>query len=124
MSIRSVLNEEIVSEVKELSGLIPGTEEHKIATDSITKLYDRAIELEKLEQAREKEENDISIREQQQADNKYDANVRNAIAIAGIAVPALLTVWGTFKTFKFEETGTVTTMFGRNFINKLFCLKK
>lgn len=124
MSIKSVLNEEIVSEVKELSGLIPGTEEHRIATDSITKLYDRAIELEKLEQAREKEENDISIREQQQADNKCDANVRNAIAIAGIAVPALLTVWGTFKTFKFEETGTVTTMFGRNFINKLFCLKK
>ena len=77
-----------------------------------------------LNEAREKEENDISIREQQQADNKCDANMRNAIAIAGIAVPALLTVWGTFKTLKFEETGTVTTMFGRNFINKLFCLKK
>ena len=32
----------------------------------------------------------------------------------------LLNVWGTNKTLKFEETGTVTTSAGKSHINKLF----
>ena len=52
-------------------------------------------------------------------DEKKDRLIRNCISAAGIIIPSLLTIWGTFKTFKFEQEGTVTTIMGRGFINKL-----
>ena len=47
MSIETMLKDEIKDEMEELKKLTPGSEEHKIATDSVTKLYDRVIEMEK-----------------------------------------------------------------------------
>ena len=46
--------------------------------------------------------------------------IQNIIDVGTLVTTVGLTVWGTFKTLKFEETGTVTTNAGRNFINKLF----
>jgi hypothetical protein len=50
--------------------------------------------------------------------------------IASIAVPVVIfigetirIVWGTNKTLKFEETGTVTTNAGKKFIDRLFSKK-
>ena len=52
-------------------------------------------------------------------DERKDRLVRNGITIASIVIPTAVTIWGTLKSFKFEETGTVTTTIGRGFINKL-----
>ena len=49
MSIQRLLREEIESEFKELSTITPGGENYKVAVDGITKLMDRAIEMEKNE---------------------------------------------------------------------------
>ncbi len=58
---------------------------------------------------------------------KIDRNLRwiqNGITI-GLGVLSIgVSVWGTNKTLKFEETGTVTTNAGRNWINSLFKIKK
>ena len=62
---------------------------------------------------------DKDLKLKQITNEKSDRKLSNIIAIAGIAVPSIITVWGTFKTLKFEETGTVTTIMGRGFINKL-----
>ena len=37
----------------------------------------------------------------------------------GIVTSLWLTVWGTKKSFEFEKEGTITTIMGRGFINKL-----
>ena len=123
MSIKNELMEEFNDEVKGLRGLQLGSDEYKATVDGVTKLADRIIEIEKIEKDAkskevERESNDY-LKMKQMEDDKKDRWVRNGIAIAGIIVPSVLTVWGTLKSFKCEETGTVTTILGRGFINKL-----
>ena len=122
-NIETLLHEEIQDGFDALSRMERGTEIHKTTVDEVAKLFDKAIEIEKIEieakertKAREIEE---SIKLAQIEEDRKDRRVKNGIAIGGIVLPLAVTIWGTFKTFRFEETGTVTTIMGRGFINKL-----
>lgn len=120
--IIELLNEEISDELKRLGEVEVDTDQHKALVESVTKLMDKKIEIEKIERdskARDQEHELESKKLEQITNEKNDQIFKNAIAIAGIVVPSLLTVWGTFKTLKFEETGTITTIMGRGFVNKL-----
>ena len=121
-SIRELLDEEIQVEFEKLSKLEVGSESYKATVDGLTKLVDRAVEIDKteMENATKIEAQNIEndLKALQIKEDNRDRWVRNGIAIAGIIVPSVLTVWGTLKSFKFEETGTVTTILGRGFINK------
>lgn len=145
--INILLSEEISNELESLGKIEIGTDTYKVAVEGISKLMDKKIEIEKLDQdltvrSREyelqsrkldmdskkseqdyeskKEEHKIEKEKLKQIENdKNDQIFKNSIAIAGIVIPSLITIWGTFKTLKFEETGTVTTIMGRGFVNKL-----
>ena len=122
-SIRELLDEEIQVEFEKLSKLEVGSESYKATVDGLSKLVDRAVEIDKteMENATKIEAQNIEndLKALQIKEDNRDRWVRNGIAIAGIIVPSVLTVWGTLKSFKFEETGTVTTILGRGFINRL-----
>ena len=122
-NIETLLHEEIQDGFDALSRMERGTETHKTTVDEIAKLFDKAIEIEKIEveakeraKAREIEE---SLKRAQMEEDRKDRKLKNGIAIGGIVLPLAVTIWGTFKTLKFEEEGTVTTIMGRGFINKL-----
>lgn len=123
MGLKTMLNDEIVSEFEQLKKMGLGTEEYKTTVDGLTKLVDRQIEIDKLEsEQRERaeardEENEFKLK--QAADEKKDKIVKNVLQAIGIIAPIGLTVWGTVTMLKFEEEGTVTTAIGRGFINKL-----
>lgn len=123
VNIETLLYEEIDAEFEKLSHLEPGTEQHKAAADTLAKLMDRAIEIDRVESesndravARESE---LQLKEQQLTDEKKDRWVKNIIGAAGVILPLIVTIWGTKTSLKFEEEGTVTTPIGRGFINKL-----
>ena len=124
MGMRTLLKEEIQNEFTELKKTEIGSDAYKTTVDGLTKLVDRAIELEKFDaETREKDVNraiDNDLKREQMKDEKKDRIARNGIAIAGIVIPTAVTIWGTFKSLKFEETGTITTGAGRAFINRLF----
>lgn len=113
MSIPTLLRDEIQDEFKRLSELELGSEEYKITVDGLTKLVDRQIEIEKLE-------SENTEKHKREETEQKDRIVGYIMTGAGILIPVGVTIWGTLKTLKFEETGTVTTMAGRNFINRLF----
>lgn len=123
MSIKTLLEVEIEDEFDKLANMEPGTDEHKATVDSVVKLMDRAIELEKLADAAEEKEKDRKfdndLKLAQAKDERLDRIVKNCIGVAGIVLPICLTVWGTKTSLKFEEEGTITTAIGRGFINKL-----
>lgn len=123
MKIETMLYEEIRSELEEVKKLEVGSEKYKVAVDGLTKLVDRAIEIDKLntdyEDKVEARELEKELKLKELDDENKDRLLRNGISIAGILIPVGVTVWGTLKTLKFEETGTVTTIMGRGFINKL-----
>lgn len=122
-NIETLLHEEIQDGFDALSRMERGTEIHKTTVDEVAKLFDKAIEIEKIEieakdkaKAREIEE---SLKRAQMEEDRKDRRFKNGIALGGIVLPLAVTIWGTLKTLKFEEEGTVTTMMGRGFINKL-----
>lgn len=123
MSIETLLNEEIKTELEFLKKLEVGTDKHKNAVDVLTKLMDRSIELEKIDiESQEKIdsrefENDLKLK--QMEEDRKDRLIKNCISMVGIALPVAVTIWGTVKSFQFEKEGTITTIMGRGFINKL-----
>lgn len=124
MRIDAMLHEEIKSEMEALKDLEIGSDEYKAAVDGIAKLYDRAIEIDKIDIEQEEKiknrEIDTNLRLQQMAEERKDRTAKNILAAAGIIGPALLTIWGTIKSFEFEKEGTITTIMGRGFVNRLF----
>ena len=116
MSTLNLLTKEIESEFEQLEELTVGTEEHKVAVDSITKLVDRALDYEKLHF----EESRVSV---QMNEERKDRIVKDSIAIGGILIPSAITIWGVIKSIQFEKEGTITTFAGRSFFNKLFSKK-
>ena len=112
MNIETLLFKEIEDEFGELKKQEVGSDGYKSGVDGLAKLMDRAIEIEKLNI-------EIEQKEKDRKEEQKDRFVKNCITGSGIAISAILTVWGTLKSLKFEETGTVTTLIGRGFINKL-----
>ena len=123
MEIKTILLEEIEDELNDLAGLDLGSDEYKAGVDGVAKLMDRAIEMEKMDrEAKDKvdeRENENLHRKTQDKLETRDRLIKNCIAVAGIVIPTVVTIWGTNKSLKFEEDGTVTTIMGRGFINKL-----
>lgn len=123
MNIKTMMHEEIQSELEELSKIKVGSEEYKTAVDGITKLTDRVIEMSKSDREKEAKDRDreieTNLKIQQMEDERKDRIIKNVIAVAGIAVPTVVTIWGTVKSIEFEKEGTITTIMGRGFIQKL-----
>lgn len=123
MSIKSMLDDEIRSEIEEVSKIQVGTDEHKASVDALTKLLDRSIELEKLDvESQEKYESrvaDHELKMKQFKDEKRDRLIKNTLTGVSVIGGFGITIWGTVKSLKFEETGVVTSIMGRGFIQKL-----
>lgn len=128
MNTETLLRDEIQKEIEELSRMELGTEEYKTTVDGITKMTDRVIEMTKIDleyrdrlDARESEE---KLKREEMRDQKRGHFVNDGITILGIVLPVTVTIWGTIKSFKFEETGTITTIMGRGFIQNMLPKKK
>ena len=119
MGIKEALYQEIEDEFQVLSEIKVGTDEYKSSVDGLTKLLDRAIEIEKHEAEMKEREAERIANDIKTAEEQKDRVVKNYITAGGVVLPLLVTIWGTLKSFKFEQDGTITTIMGRGFINKL-----
>lgn len=124
MEIKTLLKGEIQDEMSELNKLAIGSDEYKATVEGVTKLIDRTIELEKIEVDREEKGHDRRINAEIQDERlkieRRDKIVCHILTGVSLLTGVTLTVWGTLKSLKFEETGTVTTFAGKNFMGKLF----
>lgn len=125
--IETLWDAEIKNELELLATRDIGTEESKAMIDGITKLMDKKIELMKFNAdcLQKKDIHDLDqleyeLKKQQLREEKRDRLIKNIMTGAGIALPLLVTIWGTIVSLNFEKEGVVTTGAGRGFINKLF----
>ena len=123
MKFKTAFDDEILAEIEELSKMQVGSDVYKVTVDEVTKLMDRRIELQKLENERvekiESRNAELELKYAQMEEDKKDRRVKNGLTAAGILLPLGVTIWGTLKSFKFEETGSVSTIMGRGFVQKL-----
>lgn len=116
-----MLDEEIQSGLESM-GDVDGInlKEYGDAVVNVTRLMDRQIEMKKLVIEEAKLEHEKEIESKKMKSENIDRWVKNGIGAIGTIGGIALTIWGTKKTFQFEETGTITSSAGRKFIDRLF----
>lgn len=123
MNIEHLLHVEIEEELTELKKMQVGSDQYKTAVDGVSKLFDRAIELEKLDIEHQEKikdrEIDRELKLKQMSEERKDRSFKNGIAIGTFVISTGVTIWGVLASFKFEEEGSITTILGRGLINKL-----
>lgn len=123
MDIENLLYDEIATDFEKLRDENLEPEKRKATVEELSKFMDKAIEMKRLEnESKDKEETRLStqaVELQKLEEDRKDRLVKNIISAAGIALPLVVTIWGTKVSLKFEEEGTFTTIMGRGFINKL-----
>lgn len=123
MNIENLLHVEIKDELEELKKMQVGTDQYKTTVDGVSKLFDRAIELEKLDIEHQEKikdrEIDRELKLKQMSEERKDRFIKNSITVGTFVITTGVTIWGVLASFKFEEEGSITTILGRGLINKL-----
>ena len=123
MSVKALLTEEIERRLNSMEDVAMCSPEDKSAVEDLSKLLDKYNELERIEVdhklAIESREVENDLKREQMKEEKLDHIIKNSLTAVSVVGGFALTVWGTYKSIKFEETGTITTIMGRGFINKL-----
>ena len=119
-----MLHDEIESELKNLGTMDCSSEDYKVAVDGLTKLLDRAIEMEKLDISKEEAEanrdNEIEKTMLQIEEEKKTRRSNLGASLLSVAAGVGTAIVGTLITLKFEETGSVSTIAGKEWTRKLF----
>lgn len=117
MSMITKLHVEIEDRIDEASQLKLTDKEYTSAVDSIGKLMDRAIEIDKLERSEAREE-------KQMKEDRKNRLIRNIIDAGAIVLPLGVTIWGAVNSWMFEANGgMITTGAGRKFMDRLMSKK-
>lgn len=126
--VKESLCEEVLTELDIMKGEEVGSDKHKAALDTVTKLTDRLIEIEKIElDSRDKNktrESEMFYKNAQMAEDKRNRWINVVVKVVEIGVPVLTYVWATNRSLRFEETGTFTTQAGRHSIGNLFRFRR
>ena len=127
MSIKNDLVEEFESELEELGKMEVGTEKYKTLVDGVTKLADRIIEIDKVENEHvvqiDTQEQEYAIKAQQLKDEKKDRFIKNCIAVGTFVGGVLVYSLAFIASINFEREGTLTTEGGRSSLRQLLKLK-
>lgn len=81
--------------------------------------FEKELKLKQLEAEERTQKFEYDLKAKLAEDEKKGRVVRDIITAAGIVLPIAVTIWGTKKSFEFEKEGTITTILGRGFVNKL-----
>lgn len=115
INYKELLDQQITTELKEL-GNITDQKEFDERVRYISVMIDKSIDLEGMEDKKKAEKNKTII-------DILDKIVGYTVDVAGIVLPLLVTIWGTKVTLEFEQEGSVTTIIGKGFFNKLLSKK-
>lgn len=127
MSLKTLLDDAITNGFNKLDNMEVGSEKYKTTVDQLTKMSDRVIEIEKLESndcnQKSIREIDKDLRLKQMKQEQLDRYIKHGLTAVSVIGGIALTIWGAKASWKFEETGTVTSTAGRKFISNLFFRK-
>lgn len=125
---RSLLEEEIRTEIKRLAALESGSQEHTTAVDSLTKLYKLKLEedknaVEHMEKI-ENRESDKDYKYAQMDEAVKDRYIRIGIAAAELIIPMVFYGIWMRRGFEFEKDGTFTSQTFRGLFSRFKPTKK
>jgi hypothetical protein len=126
--IRDLLEEEIKTEIRNLSTLEAGSKEKSTAIEDLAKLYRLRIEETRNEwdfnEKYESRNSDIQFKKDQLEEQVKDRYFRLGVEAASIILPLIFYAAWMKRGFRFEETGTYTSTTFRGLFNRFKPTKK
>lgn len=119
MNIQSLLINEAIEKIEKLQKMEVESDQYKAGVDSVVKIVDRLIEMDKFEVERTDKLREYELKRAQASKDDLHRIIGECLNVLGILIPAGVTVWGALKSWEFEREGVVTSAIGRLFINKL-----
>lgn len=128
MGLKTEIREEVQNELKELRKMQLGSDEYRSTVDGVTKLADRVIEMDKLDNERQVQaeihEKEMELKQEQMKEDKKDRIIKNCLTGVSVIGGMLVAIWGTIASINFEKEGTITTSAGRKHLNKILSMFK
>lgn len=122
--IKRMLDEEIKTEIQELSKYETGSKEKSAAIEDLATLYRLKIEENEKEDIMIIQEFECKLKEDQKSEQIKDRYFRLGIAAAELVLPLVFYAFWMRRGFKFEETGTYTSTTFRGLFNRFRPTKK
>lgn len=110
--LKEQLSGEFRARLEQLGDAKLTSEEYKYATDGMSKIADRIIEIEKIEAEQ-------ALKAQQAKDEKRDKVIGRVMDGVKFVGGSLITIGCFVAAMNFEKEGTLTTQGGRNALSKL-----
>jgi hypothetical protein len=110
---KKLLDEQIKMEIESLCLMETGSEEKEKEVENLAKLYKLRIE----EDKNERENENVQKRD-------FIDKVKIGVEVGLGALNLFITCYWMHKTFKFEETGSITSSAGRGMFNKVLKMIK
>lgn len=122
--IKRMLDEEIKTEIQELSKYETGSKEKSAAIEDLATLYRLKIEENEKEDSMIIQKFECKLKEDQKSEQIKDRYFRLGIAAAELVLPLVFYAFWMRRGFKFEETGTYTSTTFRGLFNRFRPTKK
>lgn len=120
MEIKTLLAKEIQKEVENLNRYETGSDKHKAAVESITKLTDRYSKLYEIDKTSDDrfDERDLKVAEieNDRKNRKWD----KILNVGMFAVNVGLGIWVVAGTWLFDKESTTTSTMGKKVLNSFF----
>ena len=111
LDYKELLDEKILTELKGLDSIAdPKDYEEKV--NYIATMIEKSIELEKMNDGKKNDKWKFAI-------DIGDKLIGHTITIVGLGLNLAVIIWGTKVTLEFEETGSVTSLVGRGYIQAI-----
>lgn len=123
MGLKGMLDVAIDDGFNKLDKMEVGSDEYIKTGKLLNEMADRRIEIEKVEVDELDREAEKALRAKEIKQEQIDRYVKHGITAVSILGGFVLTIWGAKASWRFEETGTITSTAGRKFINNLFFKK-
>lgn len=125
--VKEQLGQEISSLIEAMGDLDSSSPEYAKSANMLGLLLDKynAMTHEDHEywSKHEDRDKDYNLREKQLEEDRRDHIIKNVLTAISVLGGFGVTIWGTNKSLKFEETGVVGSNAGREFIKRLFHMK-
>ena len=123
MSLKTLLGIATEDGFNKLDKMEVGSEQYISTAKVLNDMSDRIIKIEEHETEVENQKIDEKLRLKQMKQEQIDRYVKHGLTAVSVLGGLIITVWGAKASWRFEETGTVTSTAGRKFINNLFFRK-
>ena len=119
MALKTLLDDAVETGFAELDEMEVGSDEYSKTAETLIKMSDRIIAIDKQKAEEENQKIDEKLRLKQMKQEQIDRYVKHGLTAVSVVGGLALTIWGALASWKYEETGTVTSLAGRKFVNNL-----